>query len=99
MAGSYSVQSSVAKTICGPHIKSGGTKLVGENQTQQFETGLFGLKLLVWFALGVNKNQFGWNSKWMELVWFLKYINNKMVWCGFKLVWCGFKLVSKPLAE
>ena len=33
----------------------------------------------------------GCNSEWMELVWFLKYINNEMVWCGFGLV-------SKPLA-
>ena len=64
MAGSYSVQSSVAKTTHGPHVKSGGTKLVGENQIQQFETGLFGLKLLVWFASGVNRNQFG--LAWVE---------------------------------
>ena len=31
-------------------------------------------------------NWFGWNSKWMELVWFLKYINSEMIWCGFGLV-------------
>ena len=64
MASSYSVQNSVAKTTRVPHVKSGDAKLVGENQTQQFETGLFGLKLLVWFALGVNRNQFG--LVWVE---------------------------------
>ena len=64
MAGSYSMQNSVPNTIRGPHVKSGGTKLVEENQTQQFETGLLGLKLLVWFALGVNRNQFG--LVWVE---------------------------------
>jgi len=40
----------------------------------------------------------------MELIWFLKYINNEMVWCGFglvfnnEMVWYGFGLVSKLLA-
>ena len=68
MARNYSVQNSVAKTTRGPHIKRGGTKLVGENQMQQFETGLFELKLLVWFALGVNRNQFG-------LVWVEQQVN------------------------
>ena len=68
MAGSYSMKSSVANTTQEPHVKSGGTKLVEENQTQQFETGLFGLKLLVWFALGVNRNQFG-------LVWVEQQVN------------------------
>ena len=62
MTGIYSIQNSVARLTREPYVKSGGTKLVGENQTQQFETGLSGLKLLVWFALGVNRNQF-------ELVW------------------------------
>ena len=64
MAGSYSMKSSVANTTREPHVKSGCTKLVEENQTQQFETGLLGLKLLVWFALGVNRNQFG--LVWVE---------------------------------
>ena len=47
------MRSSVARTIRGPHVESGATKLVGENLTSmQFETGLFGLKLLVCLALG-----------------------------------------------
>ena len=64
MAGSYSMKSSVANTTCEPHVKSGCTKLVGENLTQQFESGLFGLKLLVWFALEEESKQFG--LVWME---------------------------------
>ena len=47
-----------------PTSKSGATKLVGENLTQQFESGLFGLKLLVWFALEEEGKQFGW--VWVE---------------------------------
>jgi hypothetical protein len=49
----------------------------------------FELKLLVWFDLG---DWFGWNSKQMELVRFLKCANNK-------IVWFDFGLVSEPLAE
>ena len=93
MTGSYFEQS--LELYVDLMSKSGATKLVGENLTQQFETGLFRLKLLVWFALEEESEQFGlvyrWNSKWMELVWFLKYINNKIVWCDFGLV---FKLLA-----
>ena len=42
------MRSSVARTIRGPYVESGATKLVGENLTSmQFETGLFGLKLIL----------------------------------------------------
>ena len=82
MAGSYSIKSSVANTTQEPHVKSGGTKLVEENQTQQFETGLLGLKLLVWFALGERASSLGFLIE--QVAWVsLGGIASGWSWFGF----------------